>query len=71
MNGIYIRETEIFEKALRRFIKTCERAGVLSELKSYRHYEKPSETRKRKMNIAKRRKLREEREQREPRRRRY
>jgi small subunit ribosomal protein S21 len=68
MNGIIIRESEQFEKALRRFTRTCERAGVLSELKSYKYYEKPSETRKRKLNTAKRRKMREERE---PKRRRY
>lgn len=59
MNGIIIRETENFEKALRRFTKVCERSGVLSELKAYRHYEKPCDERKRKMNTAKRRKLRE------------
>lgn len=62
MNGIIVRDTESFEKALRRFTKTCERSGVLSELKNYRHFEKPSEARKRKLNVAKRRKLREERE---------
>ena len=57
MNGIYIRDDEPFEKSLRRFTKVCERSGVLSELKAYRHYEKPSETKKRKLNSAKRRRL--------------
>ena len=47
MNGIVIRDDEAFEKALRRFSKTCERAGILSDIKKYRHYEKPSEERKR------------------------
>lgn len=68
MNGIIVRENEQFEKALRRFIKVCEHSGVLSELKSYKHYEKPSEVRKRKMNTAKRRKIRDERQ---PKKRRY
>jgi small subunit ribosomal protein S21 len=50
MNGIIIRENEPLEKAMRRFVKVCEKSGVLSELKKYRHYEKPSEERKRKKN---------------------
>ncbi len=60
MNGIRVREDEAFEKALRRFTKTCERAGILSDVKKYRHYEKPSEERKRKLNAAKRKRMRDE-----------
>lgn len=60
MNGIYIREDEAFEKALRRFSKSCERAGILSDIKKFRHYEKPSEERKRKTNSAKRKRIRDE-----------
>ncbi|MBD3241799.1 MAG: 30S ribosomal protein S21 [Chitinivibrionales bacterium] len=61
MNGIIVRENEHFEKALRRFTKTCERSGVLSDVKKFRHYEKPSAERKRKLNAAKRKRMREER----------
>lgn len=60
MNGVIVREGEAFEKALKRFSKICERAGILSDVKKYRHYEKPSEERKRKLNAAKRKRLREE-----------
>jgi small subunit ribosomal protein S21 len=60
MNGIIIREDEAFEKALRRFSKTCERAGILSDIKKYRHYEKPSEERKRRINSSKRKRIRDE-----------
>ncbi len=60
MNGIYVKENEPFEKALKRFTKTCERAGILSDVKKYRHFEKPSEERKRKMNAAKRKRIRDE-----------
>lgn len=60
MNGITIREDEAFERALRRFSKTCERAGVLSDIKKYRHYEKPSEERKRRINSSKRKRIRDE-----------
>jgi small subunit ribosomal protein S21 len=60
MNGILVREDEPFEKSLRRFSKSCERAGILSDIKKYRHYEKPSEERKRKMNAARRKRLRDD-----------
>jgi len=60
MNGIIVREDEPFEKALRRFSKSCERAGILSDIKKYRHYEKPSEERKRKMNAARRKRMRDD-----------
>jgi len=60
MNGIMVREDEAFEKALRRFSKTCERAGILSDMKKYRHYEKPSEEKKRRLNSSKRKRIREE-----------
>jgi small subunit ribosomal protein S21 len=60
MNGIYVRDDEPFEKALRRFSKSCERAGILSDIKKYRHYEKPSEERKRRINSSKRKRIRDE-----------
>ncbi|HSR16298.1 MAG TPA: 30S ribosomal protein S21 [Gemmatimonadales bacterium] len=48
MLEIIIRDDESFERALRRFKKQCEKAGILSDLRKHRHYEKPSERRKRK-----------------------
>lgn len=66
MNGIIIRENEPIEKAMRRFTRTCEKSGVLSELKKYRNYEKPSEEKKRKKNLARQRLLREKRLQESP-----
>lgn len=54
MPEVIIQEDESFERALRRFKKKCERAGILSDLRKHRHYEKPSERRKRKMNAARR-----------------
>jgi small subunit ribosomal protein S21 len=52
MSDIVIRDDENFERALKRFKKKCEKAGILSDLRKYRHYEKPSEKRKRKMMAA-------------------
>ena len=54
MPGIVVRDNESFEVALRRFKKTCEKAGILSDIRKHQHFEKPSDRRKRKMNAAKR-----------------
>ena len=54
MPEVIIHEDENFERALKRFKKKCEKAGILSDLRKHRHYEKPSERRKRKMNAARR-----------------
>ncbi|HEX9916562.1 MAG TPA: 30S ribosomal protein S21 [candidate division Zixibacteria bacterium] len=54
MTGVKVRDNESFEKALRRFNKTCERSGILADIKKHQHFEKPSERRKRKRNAAKR-----------------
>ena len=52
LSEVIIRDDENFERALRRFKKKCEKAGILSDLRKHRHYEKPSERRKRKMSAA-------------------
>jgi len=52
MSEVIIHDDESFERALKRFKKKCEKAGILSDLHKHRHYEKPSERRKRKMNAA-------------------
>jgi small subunit ribosomal protein S21 len=54
MPGIRVKEGEPFEKALRRFTKTCEKAGIMSDIRKHQHFEKPSAKRKRKLNAAKR-----------------
>jgi small subunit ribosomal protein S21 len=54
MSEVIIHDDESFDRALRRFKKKCEKAGILSDLRKHRHYEKPSEKRKRKQNAAQR-----------------
>ena len=58
MPVVYVREEESFEGALRRFKRKCEKAGILSEVKRRRFYEKPSERRKRQMIQARKKMLR-------------
>ncbi|MBC7187892.1 MAG: 30S ribosomal protein S21 [bacterium] len=54
MPKVRVREGESFEKALKRFTKACEKAGLMADIKKHQHFEKPSERRKRKLNAAKR-----------------
>ena len=57
MPGVIIRNEEPFEKALKRFKKSCEKAGIISDMKKHQHFEKPSERKKRKLNAAKRKRI--------------
>ncbi len=49
MTYVDVKENEPLEKALRRFKKKLEREGIIRQLKERKHYEKPSEKRRRKM----------------------
>lgn len=39
---VKVRDNESFEQAFRRFKKSCEKSGILSEVKKREHFEKPS-----------------------------
>jgi small subunit ribosomal protein S21 len=54
MITVKIRDNEPFEKAFKRFTKACEKSGLMADIKRHQHYEKPSESRKRRMNQARR-----------------
>lgn len=49
---VKVRENEPFEVALRRFKRSCEKAGILSEIRRREFYEKPTQVRKRKAAAA-------------------
>ena len=48
MPGIQIKENEPFDVAMRRFKRSCEKAGILAEVHRREFYEKPTAIRKRK-----------------------
>lgn len=52
MSRVEVRGDEPLEKALRRFKRLIEREGILKALKARKHYEKPSERRRREMRQA-------------------
>ncbi len=57
MSEIKVRKGESLEIALRIFKRSCQKAGVLSEVRKREHYEKPSVRRKLKSEAARKRKF--------------
>ncbi len=57
MPSVRVKENEPFEVALRRFKRSCEKAGILSEVRRREYYEKPTQERKRKRAAAVKRHL--------------
>ena len=54
---VRIKDGESFESAFRRFKKSCEKAGILSEVKKREHFEKASVRLKKKSIAARKRAL--------------
>src|SRR5690606_36059873 len=52
MPAVKVKENEPFDVALRRFKRSCEKAGVLAEVRRREFYEKPTTERKRKAAAA-------------------
>lgn len=49
MPEIEIKKGESFEAAMRRFKRKIEEEGILREVRERKHYEKPSERKRKKM----------------------
>ena len=58
MAEIRVKDNESLDSALRRFKRSCAKAGVLSEVRKREHYEKPSVKRKKKSEAARKRTFR-------------
>src|SRR5215212_5741654 len=52
MPSVRVRDNEPFEVAMRRFKRTIEKTGLLTELRAREFYEKPTAERKRKLAAA-------------------
>jgi len=57
MTVIKVKENESFEQAMKRFKKSCEKAGILTELRRREYYDKPSISKKKKAAAARKRAL--------------
>ncbi|PCI39337.1 MAG: 30S ribosomal protein S21 [Thiotrichales bacterium] len=57
MPTVKVKDSEPFEIALRRFKRSCEKAGIIAEARRREYYEKPKWVRKRKKAAAVKREL--------------
>lgn len=57
MPMVLVRDNDSFDRALRAFKRSCEKAGIMSRLRSLEFYEKPTWERKRKGSAARKRHL--------------
>ena len=55
MSEVRVGKNESLDSALRRFKRTCQKAGVMAEIRKHEHYEKPSVNRKKKAEAARKR----------------
>ena len=58
MSRVFVEDNEPIDKALKRFKKECQKAGILAEVRKREYYEKPSVRRRRKHEAAKRKQRR-------------
>jgi len=58
---IIAKDNEPFQVTLRRFKKSCEKAALLSDIKKNQYFEKPTIERRRKLNAAKRKAVKQQR----------
>ena len=56
MATIIVKENESLDSALRRFKRSCAKAGIMQEVRKREHYEKPSVKKKKKSEAARKRK---------------
>lgn len=55
MAKVEVRPGESLDQALRRFKRKIEQEGLMKEMRALRHYEKPSEIRRRKLRKSQKR----------------
>ena len=56
MSNVIVKENETLDSALRRFKRSCAKAGIQQEIRKREHYVKPSVRRKKKSEAARKRK---------------
>lgn len=52
MSEVRVGKNESLDSALKRFKRSCQRAGVMQEIRKHEHYDKPSVRRKKKSEAA-------------------
>ena len=57
MSEVTIKDGEGLDSALRRFKRSCQKAGIMGEVRKREHYDKPSVKKKKKSEAARKRKF--------------
>ena len=57
LSEVYVGKNETLDSALRRFKRSCQKAGVLADVRKHEHYDKPSVKKKKKSEAARKRKF--------------
>jgi small subunit ribosomal protein S21 len=58
MSEIHVKDGESIDSALKRFKRSCAKAGVIAEVRKREHYESPSVKRRKKSEAARKNKKR-------------
>ena len=58
MSEIHVKDGESIDSALKRFKRSCAKAGVIAEVRKREHYESPSVNRRKKSEAARKNKKR-------------
>ena len=52
MSEVVVKKDESLDSALKRFKRSCQKAGIMGEVRKREHYDKPSVKRKKKSEAA-------------------
>ena len=52
MSEVKVGKNESLDSAIKRFKRSCQRAGIMQEMRKHEHYDKPSVRRKKKAEAA-------------------
>ena len=56
MSEIYVKENESLDSALKRFKRSCQKSGVMADLRKKEYYQSPSVKRRKKSEAARKNK---------------
>jgi len=56
MSEVKVGKNESLDSALKRFKRSCQKSGVMQDIRKHEHYEKPSIRRKKKSEAARKKK---------------
>ena len=57
LSEVLVGKIETLDSALRRFKRSCQKSGVLADVRKHEHYDKPSVKKKKKSEAARKRKF--------------